>query len=486
MHRVACQTIADISVQMLPPVGNLQIDPQSLRDQLAELNKKIQSLSERLQWLRRDQDGLQEQLDKVVYPVLTVPIEITAEIFICCLPETTVSASSSAAVPLVLARVCRAWRAIAVSTPRLWASLELTIPPRHPPQLFNFFGLWLSRSNTCPLTLVVAYVIDSDQGSQALTDLLGRHAHHLVEAQLWLPRADLVRLFKGSFPRLKRIQITETGSEPTAKPHSFSGLKASTMLRELALNNDTLHPLPYGIPWAQLARFQGFQLSATKACEILKTAPSLKECMLEFGSTDRISASEPKIGALSQLRSWKFLTGTTVACDHGIFDLVTVPALVSLQVKLDDNSVPRFLSLVARSCCCITDVRIHCVMGEAKFVQCLAALPHLVTLYLTHSQVVLSLDFLATSLHRCRGHLPRLEILKIFSLAPGAQAINYPLLVEMLASRRDTELPRLRFFRLKLPSRKPRKPDANIRHLFRVLERKGLQMNVEGINPEVV
>ncbi|KAJ7181097.1 hypothetical protein C8R46DRAFT_844421, partial [Mycena filopes] len=53
-----------------------------------------------------------------VYPILTLPVEITAEIFTHCLPDTP-APPSVRIVPLLLARICRQWRNIACGTPRL-------------------------------------------------------------------------------------------------------------------------------------------------------------------------------------------------------------------------------------------------------------------------------------------------------------------------------------------------------------------------------
>ncbi|KAJ7129240.1 hypothetical protein C8R44DRAFT_533755, partial [Mycena epipterygia] len=64
---------------------------------------------------------LQLQLDAITYPVLTIPLEITAEIFVHCLPTTRRSdVLNPEEAPLLLTHVCRAWREIAISTPSLW------------------------------------------------------------------------------------------------------------------------------------------------------------------------------------------------------------------------------------------------------------------------------------------------------------------------------------------------------------------------------
>ncbi|KAJ7181065.1 hypothetical protein C8R46DRAFT_839742, partial [Mycena filopes] len=65
-----------------------------------------------------------ESLESTVYPILTLPVEITAEIFGHCLPDTPAPPSSTIA-PMLLTRICQQWRSIACGTPRLWAALRL-------------------------------------------------------------------------------------------------------------------------------------------------------------------------------------------------------------------------------------------------------------------------------------------------------------------------------------------------------------------------
>ncbi|KAJ7108306.1 hypothetical protein C8R44DRAFT_531522, partial [Mycena epipterygia] len=55
-----------------------------------------------------------------VYPALTLPNEITSQIFVACLPEDGRVTPSPHTAPLLLAQICRHWRNIATSTCELW------------------------------------------------------------------------------------------------------------------------------------------------------------------------------------------------------------------------------------------------------------------------------------------------------------------------------------------------------------------------------
>jgi hypothetical protein len=75
----------------------------------------------------------QTELNLVAYPVLllTLPPEITAEIFKWCI-DTGMRLLPSVA-PLLLTRICRDWRALAFSNPALWdtiSEIEFGVHPR--------------------------------------------------------------------------------------------------------------------------------------------------------------------------------------------------------------------------------------------------------------------------------------------------------------------------------------------------------------------
>ncbi|KAJ7827093.1 hypothetical protein B0H13DRAFT_1657130, partial [Mycena leptocephala] len=74
--------------------------------------------------LEKAQRVVEESLALIVYPVLTLPYEITSRIFVACLPSDGVRPSPDAA-PLLLAQICRHWRKIALSTGELWCSVNL-------------------------------------------------------------------------------------------------------------------------------------------------------------------------------------------------------------------------------------------------------------------------------------------------------------------------------------------------------------------------
>ncbi|KIJ13172.1 hypothetical protein PAXINDRAFT_50824, partial [Paxillus involutus ATCC 200175] len=53
------------------------------------------------------------------------PPEVLGEIFVQCLPGDTYIHPGPDTVPLLLTGICKGWRQVALSTPRLWCSLRI-------------------------------------------------------------------------------------------------------------------------------------------------------------------------------------------------------------------------------------------------------------------------------------------------------------------------------------------------------------------------
>ncbi|KAJ6460840.1 hypothetical protein C8R47DRAFT_937709, partial [Mycena vitilis] len=64
----------------------------------------------------------------LVSPVRRLPDDVIRRIFVATLPTTRNPPMSSDEEPLLLCRVCKSWRAVALATPRLWAALHIVVP----------------------------------------------------------------------------------------------------------------------------------------------------------------------------------------------------------------------------------------------------------------------------------------------------------------------------------------------------------------------
>ncbi|KAJ7639301.1 hypothetical protein FB45DRAFT_905250 [Roridomyces roridus] len=91
----------------------------TLRTQVSQLALEISATRTRLAEMQAELVSLQHRLDTVTYPVLSLPPEIVAEIFIHCLSPTPEwpGCIHSEEAPLLLSRICSHWRGIALATP---------------------------------------------------------------------------------------------------------------------------------------------------------------------------------------------------------------------------------------------------------------------------------------------------------------------------------------------------------------------------------
>ncbi|KAJ7459242.1 hypothetical protein FB451DRAFT_1272288 [Mycena latifolia] len=126
--------------------------PSAQRAELADIQHQLEVLKTR----ERD---LEAALASVVYPVLTLPPEITSRIFLKCLPFHGRVQPSATKAPLVLAQVCRHWRDVALATARLWSSIDLKFEDgrRNIPDngTIPLLRTWLSRAKHSPISLTL-------------------------------------------------------------------------------------------------------------------------------------------------------------------------------------------------------------------------------------------------------------------------------------------------------------------------------------------
>ena len=168
----------------------------------------------------------------------SLPIELQDEIFFLCLsPFPRLSVREA---PIVLARVCRAWRSTVLSIPRLWSSFEVEIQGLgasgllHDTRLMRRMKLWLGRSSSCPLCIRLVYDPvgqASDDRSTPLLGVLVPESRRWRNAHFTLPAVNLAMLQPfppNSFPTLRSLtlKVTRVRSSPSDLPLNISAMKA--------------------------------------------------------------------------------------------------------------------------------------------------------------------------------------------------------------------------------------------------------------------
>ncbi|KAJ6513500.1 hypothetical protein DFH09DRAFT_1288241 [Mycena vulgaris] len=125
---------------------------ENRRSSTAKL-QKVLSLKERQRRLNNEKTSIEEALDLITYPILSIPVEITSEIFLHCLPDEPQLPSVSVA-PMLLGAICRDWRSIAHGDPQLWNALKIATWNSSRSTLVQD---WLLRAGSTPFSLTLIF-----------------------------------------------------------------------------------------------------------------------------------------------------------------------------------------------------------------------------------------------------------------------------------------------------------------------------------------
>ncbi|KDR83126.1 hypothetical protein GALMADRAFT_57218, partial [Galerina marginata CBS 339.88] len=134
--------------------------------ELAEITSEIAQLQDRLKYLTERGDTVQKSIDQynvILSPVRRLPTDVLHEIFYLCLPTQRNPIMRASDAPMLLTRICRPWRSLALASPRLWARLHITFCDYY--RTFRaraektlqlrceVVKEWLGRSGACPLSI---------------------------------------------------------------------------------------------------------------------------------------------------------------------------------------------------------------------------------------------------------------------------------------------------------------------------------------------
>ncbi|KAJ7277378.1 hypothetical protein C8J57DRAFT_1465956 [Mycena rebaudengoi] len=261
-----------------------------LRDELAEIDSSIAYHLARITELENRRTAVQVQLGRYIYPVLTLPPEITSEIFVQCLPHGNVSPHPSEA-PLLLLVICRAWRDLAISTPVLWTRLEMSLnedsahPGLRSPEICEeLIQTWFQRARSLPLSLSLSGERGYPQLESRLTTILPRHASHLRRLRLHLHTESFIALRNElPFPFLRRLDL-RCFYDFISDKQPLETFRVAPQLRTLSLVN--VQPSLISIPWEQLTTAEFHGVGVAECLTVLRNAPCLRIFNFAFSGTD--------------------------------------------------------------------------------------------------------------------------------------------------------------------------------------------------------
>ncbi|KAJ7629767.1 hypothetical protein DFH06DRAFT_709862 [Mycena polygramma] len=240
------------------------------RARVAEFEKKIQQLEHSISQLRSAQSQVRQRLDSYKYPVLTLPNEITSEIFIRFLPPypgfPPLTGRSS---PNRLAEICRRWREIALATPELWSAIS-SFDNNRDGQELRVFELWLKRSRHCPLSIRLG---TDAWASHELVEAVIPHRARWQYLKIKL-EGESLPLIDGAMPFLRHLELKIDDDSPPV----FITTHGVPLLRTAILNDvAAAHVI---LPWEQLTSLTLLRVFPSECVPILVQTPNLVHCEL--------------------------------------------------------------------------------------------------------------------------------------------------------------------------------------------------------------
>jgi hypothetical protein len=286
------------------------------------------------------------------YPVLTLPFDITSQIFVYCLPPEADALSRRTEAPLLLTGICRDWRDTAIATHELWNTIHLELRQHTVTKAFPLLHFWLPRAGNLPLSMSLLYKGDSNldrdkfERRDALAQLIYQYASHWTTIALHVPFAGLLQFNARSenFASLKKL-VLKTGYLRLALV--ARGFAMAPKLRELHIISGTPAAC-LDLPWAQLETLRLDSSTTAQCLKVLALVPNAVNITCAIWTYE---GNPPAVAfSLPRLESLNFILSHTRG--PALLHFLTLPALQHLEVDLPGPDHSQSLQdLILRSPC---------------------------------------------------------------------------------------------------------------------------------------
>ncbi|KZP14291.1 hypothetical protein FIBSPDRAFT_935818 [Athelia psychrophila] len=325
---------------------------------VSQLNQDIcackePSLSCELRRKRSEAQSFARAQQTLVAPIRQMPAEIITDIFLHCIED-------SLAHPILLASICSRWRAIALASTRLWASIKIVVTGKNSDSQSALAASWLSRAGKQPLSINLRRTIVPNSMMQPIIELFVTRCEQWHTVHLSL-RGKSASCLLGATNRLHRL---ENLTFECAIAHGVdlggtdiaSIFAAAPRLRSLSFLHGFSGAIPQ-LPWKQLQELViGASVSVKNCREILKLMPDLQRCEIcsnigasgiPYSGTITLPVLRGLADILSSVRSpviedlrVSFVMELTTAVTGALVSALSGGALVKLVLK----SAPAFIT----------------------------------------------------------------------------------------------------------------------------------------------
>ncbi|KAJ7890397.1 hypothetical protein B0H13DRAFT_2666014 [Mycena leptocephala] len=366
----------------------------TLRSRLVAIEQRIAALESELALQRSRHVAVSNLLQAVIYPILTLPSEIAAQIFLSYLN------SSDKRGPLLVASICQVWRAVALATPALWTNFDYYGQYPNVDKLLDF---WLSNAGGLPVNIRIKLYPSSQD---AVVAILARYSAQCRSLDLELSTASVLPAagFSGawSLETIKIVSVYDFGAEIVAN----TAFQDAPQLREARLR---FSPGSISLPWSQLTHLEFDIISLQHCLRVLAETQNL--LVLRVTLNEEPEDVHPSQVTLPNLHT----LATANDPDFDLLRLLTLPALENLRLRNMGHStvVTIFQSFIDNSRFSLRRLKIY----YWDLQETMSILSHLSFLtHLTITSVLWTSEDISTflgSLTQNPGFLPALESLSL-------------------------------------------------------------------------
>ncbi|KAJ7089046.1 hypothetical protein C8R43DRAFT_1050679 [Mycena crocata] len=337
------------------PLKDPRLVREADRTRIENISLQILELERSLSILRREKKRAEKRLASYTYPILTLPNEISSEIFLQCIPIYPICPDFIGPLsPTLLTRICRQWREIAFATPVLWRAMSINLMDHiSDEENSTRLHLWMTRSRSLPVSICFERN-DNAFPSQLCVEALNLHRARWEYLQLEGTSAeDACSLFSGPMPSLRELKLAWG-----IQPRSMVAFADAPLLRSLRFES---FPWAVMLPWSQITSLDLAGVNVTDCTRVFKDTPALVHCTITLSDTVT-SPRQPDI----ELRNLESLIFEEDSIVTGYIETLVVPALRVFQVPEvllaedsdSEDPLPTLASFISKSGCKLQELRI--------------------------------------------------------------------------------------------------------------------------------
>ncbi|KDR77090.1 hypothetical protein GALMADRAFT_428345 [Galerina marginata CBS 339.88] len=373
---------------------------KAVEEKIAACDLRLAAAEKEIQHLRATRFGLNELLNRTSLIMSTLPLDVLTEIFAVICEKPTASFDYGA-LPgqFQIGAVCRAWREIAWSTPKLWTTIYIVFSQGRYATQERLLREWVERAANCPLQIYLSVSYSSQvqwEPPREIFRMLLKTCHQWKSfiydfSSISFPSA-LNQSKNLTFPLLETLQV-HGGEERGWDDKQVWNFNSTPQLRHLNVRGHR-RSFSVNINWSTLTHLSAmFELPG---CVHLLTLPhSLQKLTLSVLS----SHGHLHHSGIDRLRYHpRHLTSLVIEGGARLVGLLlrqmTLPALKELDIDLyDDGLNYAWISVVTelaqRSTFPLTDLTLRqaTVRDEDRILQVFAAIPSIERLELDCSDL---------------------------------------------------------------------------------------------------